>query len=62
MNQEYLTYMLIEICRNIVQQYEAGNISIKEPKHAMYLTMLANRLEEVDRMIQQEKETRNIDQ
>lgn len=62
MNQEYLLWLLIDVCRNVVDQYEMGNITTKEPKHALYLTMLANRLAEVERSTKVAKETRTIEQ
>lgn len=62
MSQDYLLWLLIDVCTNVVDEYERGNITTKEPKYAAHLTMLANRLTEVERMTKQEKETRNIDQ
>ena len=62
MNQEYLLWLLIDVCRNVVDQYEMGNITTKEPRHAAYLTMLANRLAEVERSTKVSKETRKIEQ
>ena len=58
---EYLLWLLIDICTNVVDEYERGNITTKEPKHATYLTMLANRLSEVRRATNTNKETRSTD-
>lgn len=58
---EYLLWLLIDVCTNVVDEYEKGNIMTKEPKHAACLTMLANRLGEVERSTQVTKETRTLD-
>lgn len=62
--RDYYLLLLIQACRDVVAEYEKGNIKTKQPKNAVCLTMLANRVEEVERSFteHEKKETRKLNQ